>query len=172
MLTEITRLRATISTPIGRLTISANEAGVLAINTGTSAEVSTTSPLLGEACAQLTAYFDGRLTHFDLPVSPEGPPRQCEIWRAMCEIPYGTTSTYGEFADSIASSARAVGGACARNPLPIIVPCHRVLPKSGGVGDYSFAAGAKTKLYLLKLEGASIPAGTASSSDGQIAMPI
>jgi methylated-DNA-[protein]-cysteine S-methyltransferase len=111
------------------------------------------SPLLTEAARQLDAYFAGRLTDFDLPLRPTGSEFECRVWAGMQKIPYGETRSYGELAASIGSGPRAVGGACGKNPIPIVIPCHRVLAKSG-LGGYSGAGGLKTKQTLLALEGA------------------
>ena len=99
-------------------------------------------PVLREAMVQLRDYFAGQRTRFDLPLAPA----------AMIGIPPGRTATYGQLAREIGSAPRAVGRACATNPLPILVPCHRVLP-ANGLGAYSGGAGPATKGQLLALEG-------------------
>lgn len=111
-------------------------------------------PLLAEAARQLAAYFARRLTRFDLPLSPEGTAFQRRVWDGLGEIPFGRTDTYGGLARRVASAPRAVGGACARNRLPVIVPCHRVLAAHGGLGGYSGRGGVAAKRFLLALEGA------------------
>lgn len=110
------------------------------------------SPVLAEAARQLEAYFAGRLTRFDLPLQPQGSAFEQRVWAAMQQIPYGETRCYGELAAAIHSAARAVGGACGRNPIPIVIPCHRVLAKTG-LGGYSGRGGCETKERLLALEG-------------------
>ncbi len=140
--------------PIGALTLFAEHDALIVIEAGAVPGGNEQDPLLKEARAQLDAYFDGKLTHFDLPVAPDGPPRRREIWHAMAKIPYGTTLSYGEFAAEMKSSARAIGGACGANPIPIVLPCHRVLAADGKMGGFSFANGAETKRQLLRLEGA------------------
>ena len=102
---------------------------------------------------QLDAYFAGHLTRFDLPLAPSGSPFEVGVWTAMAEIPYGETRVYGELAASVGSAPRAVGRACGRNPIPIVIPCHRVLAKAG-LGGYSGSGGLATKRHLLALEGA------------------
>lgn len=139
--------------PIGTLTLFAADGALVAIEAGAAPTAGEGSPVLIEARKQLNDYFDGNRKTFDLPMDPAGTPRQKEIWAAMSNIPYGETRTYGELARSIRSAARAVGGACARNPIPIVIPCHRVLGADGGVGNYSFADGPDTKERLLILEG-------------------
>ncbi len=114
-----------------------------------------TSPLLEEATRQLEAYFRDPEAHFDLPLAPKGTTFQQRVWQAMCRIPVGRTSTYGELANSIDSAPRAVGQACGSNPLPIIVPCHRVISATGKGGFmHSRAAGPLSiKNWLLAHEG-------------------
>ncbi|WP_019904449.1 methylated-DNA--[protein]-cysteine S-methyltransferase [Methylobacterium sp. 77] len=105
-----------------------------------------------EARAQLGAYFDGRLTRFDLALAPRGTPFQRAVWQALTEIPPGETISYGELARRIGrpSASRAVGAANGANPLPIVVPCHRVIGASGALTG--FAGGLDTKRFLLALE--------------------
>lgn len=158
--------------PIGPLTVFAEDNHIIVLESGHAPNEDSATPLLEEARSQLTAYFDGKRDTFDLPIAPPGTPRHQDIWRAMIDIPYGTVETYGDLAKRIGSAARAVGGACAANPLPIIIPCHRVIPASGGVGAYSFANSTSTKSQLLTLEGYSIGQGTGPEPDGQIALPL
>jgi methylated-DNA-[protein]-cysteine S-methyltransferase len=105
-----------------------------------------------EVVRQLHAYFQGRLKAFELPLAPEGSPFQLDVWQALTEIPYGATVTYGEIARRIdkPDAARAVGGASRRNPLPIVIPCHRVVGKSGSLTGFS--AGIDIKQRLLSHE--------------------
>lgn len=145
-----------LETPIGALTVQVEADAVVAVAWGAAAE-GADDPLLVEAAAQLKAYFAGRLSDFDLPLRPAGRPFQCRAWRAMRGIPYGETVSYGELAARLDSSARAVGGACRDNPIPVIVPCHRVLAAGGRLGGYSGGAGLATKRALLSLEGALAP---------------
>ena len=110
------------------------------------------SPLLNRAVHQLNAYFFCGLRHFNLPVAPPGTAFQLSVWKQMQAIPYGDTRTYGEIARWLRSAPRPVGTACGRNPVPIIIPCHRVVA-SGGLGGYSGDGGVDTKQWLLELEG-------------------
>lgn len=110
------------------------------------------TPLLAEAARQIAAYFDGSLTDFDLPLAPSGTDYQKRVWRAMNEIPYGETRTYGELAKSAGTVPRAVGGACGANPIPVILPCHRVVAANGGAGGFSGKGGLRTKGILLDIE--------------------
>lgn len=142
-------------TPLGALTVFADEGAIVAIDFG-RAPTGPTSPLLIEAQRQLNAYFDGRLRAFDLPCAPSGTPFQQAVWQALCRIPYGTTATYGEIAAQTGGVARAVGGACGGNPIPIVIPCHRVLGAGGRLIGYSGGEGPETKQALLRLEGAML----------------
>jgi methylated-DNA-[protein]-cysteine S-methyltransferase len=105
-----------------------------------------------ETIRQLNAYFNGEPINFKLPLLLEGTKFQKNVWRALCTIPYGTTISYGALARRIGkpSASRAVGGANGRNPLPIIIPCHRVINGDGQLGGYS--CGLEIKKYLLNLE--------------------
>lgn len=100
--------------------------------------------------AQLAAYFAGELTAFDLPVTAVGTPFQKRVWDALGDLPYGETTSYGELARQVGGSPRAVGGALARNPVCIVVPCHRVVGSGGAVTGY--AGGLDVKRRLLDLE--------------------
>ena len=96
----------------------------------------------------------GSRRSFDLPVSSAGTVHDHAVWQALRDIPPGETRSYGDIARTVRSSPRAVGGACGRNPLPIIVPCHRIVAAGGALGGYSGPGGLQTKQFLLKLEGA------------------
>jgi methylated-DNA-[protein]-cysteine S-methyltransferase len=106
---------------------------------------------------QLAAYLDGRGKGFDLPLDLHGTAFQREVWAALREVPYGETTTYGELAGRIGrpTGARAVAGAVARNPVSIVVPCHRVVGASGALTG--FAGGTDAKRRLLELEGVLAP---------------
>ena len=114
------------------------------------------NPLLTEAGRQIEAYFRGELQEFDLPLSPRGTPFQCEIWEHLISIPYGNTMTYGSLSKRQRTSARAVGGACAANPIPLIIPCHRIVGQNGQLTGYSGGGGIQTKNQLLLLEKRSV----------------
>jgi methylated-DNA-[protein]-cysteine S-methyltransferase len=113
---------------------------------------------LDRAAAQLGAYFAGDLTRFDLPLAPAGSPFQRRVWAAMSEIPFGRTRTYGELARDVGGVARAVGQACGANPIPIIIPCHRVVAGGGRLGGFSGGHGRDSKRALLAHERA-VPEG-------------
>ena len=110
------------------------------------------TPIIKEAVTQLKAYFAGRLRKFDLPLEPGGTAYMKKIWQHLCAIPYGETCTYGQLATKAGNpkAARAVGLACYSNPIPIIIPCHRVIGSNGQLTGY--AGGLWRKQYLLKLE--------------------
>ncbi|AVX30124.1 MULTISPECIES: methylated-DNA--[protein]-cysteine S-methyltransferase [unclassified Carboxydocella] len=107
-----------------------------------------------QAIEQLGAYFAGELQQFDLPLDVSGSPFQLQVWQELQKIPYGETRTYQEIATNIGKprAVRAVGQANNRNPIPVIIPCHRVIGKSGALVGYG--GGLEVKLYLLGLEGA------------------
>jgi len=142
--------------PVGTLTLFADGDALSVVEWGRGS-AAPSSPVLDEAAAQLNAYFDGRLQIFDLPLTPDGTDFQCSVWRELARIPYGQISTYGDISAALSSSARAVGGACGANPIPIIVPCHRVLGASGKMTGFSGGTGVETKVQLLTLEGACPP---------------
>lgn len=106
-------------------------------------------------CEQLSAYFSDPDFRFSLPLRPGGTEHQNKVWQAMCAIPRGQVSTYGDLAAQIRSSPRAVGQACGNNPIPIIIPCHRVVSKSGmgGFMHHSGGYALDIKQWLLKHEG-------------------
>ncbi|MFA9380409.1 MAG: methylated-DNA--[protein]-cysteine S-methyltransferase [Acetanaerobacterium sp.] len=110
------------------------------------------TPLLCRAQEELVRYANGERTQFDLPVAPEGTPFMCRVWQALVRIPYGQTATYGQIAAVAGSerAARAVGQACNRNPIAILIPCHRVVGAGGALTG--FAGGLETKERLLAME--------------------
>lgn len=112
-----------------------------------------------EVCFQLDSYFAGELEEFDLPLLPSGTMFQESVWQALTEIPYGETWSYGQLAKHIGKpkASRAVGAANGMNPIPVIIPCHRVIGSSGKLTG--FGGGLQTKQYLLGLESQSITPG-------------
>lgn len=112
------------------------------------------TPLLRDACRQLAEYFAGERTSFDLPLD-FGTGFQNEMRHAMVAIPFGETRTYGDLAKQLGRPAQAIGQACGANPIPIFVPCHRVLG-ANSLGGFSAPGGVETKVALLKLEGAGL----------------
>jgi len=141
-----------IPSPIGQLTIDANHDAIVGVRWADDPSGEPT-PLLHEAARQMEECFSGKRTEFELPLKARGSAFQQKVWAAMQAIPYGQTRCYADLAEAIDSGPRAIGGACGRNPIPIVVPCHRVLSR-GGIGGYSGGEGLPTKRLLLSLEGA------------------
>lgn len=145
-----------IITPIGLLTLAEQQEHICNIGFGelhiNNAEFSDCSALLKEASAQLQAYFEKRLQSFDLPLYLVGTPYQQQVWKALQDIPYGATCSYADIAHCIGNpkSVRAVGMANHRNPIAIVVPCHRVIGKNAKLTGYG--GGLEAKSFLLDLE--------------------
>ena len=148
----MTRQRLTVDTPTGPVTIAAEEGAIVAVRWGGGR--SEDSPLLQNAAQQLRDYFAGTRREFDLPLFPHGTEFHRAVWREMLAIPYGQTKSYGDLAKATGGFARAVGTACGANPIPIFIPCHRVLAADRQLGGFSGGRGAETKASLLTLEGA------------------
>lgn len=142
-----------IDTPVGPLLIVEATGRIAEIRfaDGTEPDCDDT-PLLRQAAGQIAAYFAGAQQRFDLPLAPAPTPFQARVRQAMLDIPYGQTRSYGELAHSAGGAPRAVGRACGANPLPLLVPCHRVVA-ADGLGGYSGGRGLATKRLLLALEG-------------------
>jgi methylated-DNA-[protein]-cysteine S-methyltransferase len=147
----VTRMRS-VETPIGPLRLSAEGGRLSRVEFAASAEARSGEPVLVEAEEQLRAYFAGELRRFELPLAPRGTHFQMSVWDALLEIPYGATTTYSELAAAIGrpSACRAVGAANGRNPLAVIVPCHRVIGAAGALTGYG--GGVERKRVLLALE--------------------
>ena len=144
---------ASIATPIGLLRVTGTADRIDAIEILASGEaVANDAPAVREAVRQLEAYFAGRLTIFDLPLAPSPTERGAVLRQGIVDIAYGETASYGALANAIGSSPRAIGQACARNPFPIVVPCHRILGAGGALGAYSAGNGPITKSTLLDHE--------------------
>ncbi len=149
-----------VATPTGSFRLTA-EGGAITRATWVEAAAGdvddgATEPLLAEAAAQLKAYFDGARQAFDLPLRPSGGAFQQSVWAEMRKIPYGSVRTYGDLAKAVGGEARAVGGACGSNPIPILIPCHRVVGADGTMTGFSGGRGVETKLDLLRHEGAML----------------
>ncbi|PTQ13417.1 cysteine methyltransferase [Sphingomonas oleivorans] len=137
-----------IVSPIGPILLVAERDRLSAIRIGAPPGEDSPDLLLREAAAQIDAYFAGRLRHFDLPLVPCATERGAALRDALIAIPYGQTMSYGAVARIAGSGPRAIGQACRRNPLPIIVPCHRIVA-SNGIGNYSAGQGIDTKIWLI-----------------------
>ena len=144
-----------LHTPLGEVTISEENGAIVALDWGRGRDQDAT-PLLRQARDQLQDYFDGKRLSFDLPLAPEGSPFQKRVWTALCAIPAGETRSYADIARAIGSAPRAVGGANGANPIPLFIPCHRVIAADGSLGGYSGGDGPATKRYLLDLERRSL----------------
>jgi methylated-DNA-[protein]-cysteine S-methyltransferase len=148
-----------LDTPIGRLRLATDGAALTAIDfhaRGRAGSGTPPDPVLRETARQLAAYFDRRLRAFDLPLAPQGTTFQRAVWEALLSVPYGTTTSYGEIARRIRrpSAVRAVGAANGANPIPIVIPCHRIIGKSGALTGYG--GGLPIKEHLLALEGITL----------------
>lgn len=139
-----------LHTPVGDLSVAEDNGAIVSVDWGWGRDQDDT-PLLRRAREQLHAYFDGELTQFDLPLAPQGSPYRQLVWRALLAIPYGAVRSYLEIARDVGGSPRSVGGANGANPIPIIIPCHRVVATTGP-GGYSGGDGLPTKRALLTLE--------------------
>ena len=154
---------AYLETPIGALLIAGDDAAVHRISFPQRSRAAKPEPdwqesqrgPVGEAMRQLREYFAGKRAAFDLPLAPEGTAFQRSVWRQLQQIPYGETISYGELARRVGNpkASRAVGSANGANPLPIVIPCHRVIAGDGTLGG--FGGGLPTKQTLLALEGRS-----------------
>lgn len=142
----------TMSSPIGYLTVTEHSGAITSIAFGGKAETPPDTALLRETKRQLDEYFSGSRRVFDLPLIPHGTAFQRRVWAALESIPYGQTRTYAQIAAAIGSpkACRAVGMANHCNPLPIVIPCHRVIGSGGQLTGY--AGGLDIKRYLLTLE--------------------
>jgi len=151
-----------VDSPIGRLMLAASDDGLRAVEFPENRHPVKRDgewregrhSLLDEASHQLQDYFAGTRRGFDLPLAPHGTEFQLRVWQALRAIPFGATWSYAQLADKIGqpSAMRAVGSANGRNPIPIIVPCHRVIGADGSLTG--FGGGLPTKTFLLQLEGA------------------
>lgn len=141
--------------PIGAITVEAKAEKVTGLWIGQASPDFGSSKVLREAKKQLTAYFAGKLTKFDLPVELHGTEFQKAVYKQIAKIGFGKTVSYADIAGKLGKpqASRAVGGAVGSNPVPIIVGCHRVLGASGKITGYSGGDGLPTKRWLLKLEG-------------------
>lgn len=153
-----------LHTPVGDLTVSEEDGAIVALDWGWGRD-QTESKLLRQARAQLHEFFDGARQTFDLPLAPAGTEYRRRVWRELTRIPFGETRSYKEISTRAGGSARSVGQANGANPIPIIIPCHRVLA-TGGIGGYSGGDGLTTKRYLLDLETNRLPVDTAPAHDG------
>lgn len=145
-----------LHTPVGDLSVSEEDGAIVAIDWGWGSD-QTETVLLRRARDVLHAYFDGELVDFDFPLAPVGAtPYRSRVWRALQGIPPGEVRTYGDIVRVAGGSPRSVGMANASNPIPIFIPCHRVVA-GNGIGGYSGGDGVPTKRFLLALEARTHP---------------
>lgn len=151
--------KAFLASPVGALLIEDDDTRLISVRilaVGEAPPLDHGAPLAGspsaEAARQLAAYFAKRLDVFDLPLMPLATPRGAALRAAIVAIAPGETLSYGALARIASSAPRAIGQACARNPFPIIVPCHRVIGSGGAIGHYSGGSGIITKRWLLDHE--------------------
>lgn len=145
--------RRIVDSPLGPLTLEAQDGALTALRLGAcGVPEGEDSALLLEAQAQLAAYFAGSDAPFSLPLHPAGTAFQLAVWRALTRVPCGQTRTYAWLAEAAGrpGACRAAGTAAGKNPLPILIPCHRILRADGGLGGFSL--GLHVKQYLLELE--------------------
>ncbi len=144
---------AQVETPVGWLVLREKDGALVSLKWGKEKrDLGRPTPLLARATRQLKDYFAGKRHSFDLPLNPAGTAFQKRVWKSLVAIPYGETRPYGEVARLIKSAPRAVGMGCGKNPLPILIPCHRVVASNGALGGYSGGKGLETKAGLLELE--------------------
>ncbi len=143
--------------PLGKLLLTGNESALFSITFPNQNAIAADQwheniAPFKEVCQQLDSYFNRELTDFDIALAPKGTEFQQSVWQALLEIPYGKTTSYGAIAKQLDNpkAVRAVGGANGRNPIPIIIPCHRVIGSNGSLTG--FGGGLPTKTYLLSLE--------------------
>lgn len=153
----MSRRRLTLDSPTGAVTITEEDGAIVGVTWGgatVTSDRNEDSGLLQDAAQQLRDYFAGARRAFDLPLKPRGSDFHRAVWREMLAIPYGHTKSYGDLAKATGAIARAVGTACGANPIPIFIPCHRVLAADRQLGGFSGGRGPETKAFLLTLEGA------------------
>jgi methylated-DNA-[protein]-cysteine S-methyltransferase len=150
-----------VDSPIGRLELTSDGRAITSLSIERAGSLphdelpELTAPVLERAAQQLDEYFAGKRHSFDLPISVSGTPFQQAVWGSLADVGWGEALSYGELgvASGRAGSGRAVGGAVGANPIPIIVPCHRVLASDGRITGYSGGNGIPTKVWLLEHEG-------------------
>ncbi len=140
-------------TPLGPIWVSVAGGAVVASGWGAT-EPTSNDPVLAQALDELTAYFDGRLTDIRVPIRHGRSGLRGRVLDALRAIPFGDTRLYGDLAKEVDGPPQAVGQACGANPVPILIPCHRVLSATG-LGGFSAPGGVETKVWLLKHEGAA-----------------
>jgi len=144
--------KAGLLTPVGRFWVAAQAGAITGAGWGAAPD-DPTDPVLQQALAEIRAYFAGDIRQFTMPLRPQVSGFQAQFLAELSAIRFGETRTYGDLARVLKVPAQAIGQACGANPIPLLIPCHRVLSASG-LGGYSGAGGVETKVALLKHEGA------------------
>ena len=145
-------ISVSIETPVGAIVVTEKDGHIVRVRWSRESHGGN-APVLDEARQQIAAYFRSELTRFDLPLRPGGGEFQRRVCDAMSAIPFGETRTYGDLARELETPPQAVGQGCGHNPIPIIIPCHRVLG-ANDLGGFSGGQGIETKEKLLRHEGA------------------
>lgn len=143
------------TTPVGVLALWSNGEAIIKVSwqeNDTDAIIDDPDPVCREAAREIAAYFDGSLRKFSVATSFQGSSLQTGVWNAMTKIPFGSVLTYGDVARIVGSEPQAVGTACGQNPIPVIVPCHRIVGAAGKLVGFSGGKGIETKAYLLDHE--------------------
>ncbi len=145
-----------LETPVGKMQITANQQAVTSIYFVDKTDAVNPNGITARAKQQLQEYFDGERQQFDLPLQARGTKFQQQVWDALCSIEYGQTCSYSDIAVMIENpkAVRAVGAANGKNPLTIVVPCHRIIGRDGSLTGY--ASGTQRKSWLLNHEGDSL----------------
>lgn len=148
--------RYSFATPLGDLTVAQKAGQITRMRwrkgPSQAEGAQTDDPLFQAAESQVREYFAKQRQEFDLPLAPEGTEFQTAVWRALYRIPFGITKTYGDIADEVGGHARAVGVACGANPIPLVIPCHRVMGANGKMTGFSASGGVEDKVALLQIE--------------------
>ena len=180
----------TCLTPLGEVTLTQEDDAIVALDWGRGRD-QTPTPLLREAIGQLQDYFDGTRTAFTLPLAPHGSAFQSRVWQALRDIPHGEVRSYGDLARHLGTAARAIGQANGANPIPILIPCHRVVAAGGAknsslaaggaknsifsaggaLGGYSGGEGPETKRFLLTLEARLVRAAPGAPPQAELFPP-
>lgn len=145
--------KCVFETPLGKIIAVADEEGLCSLDFDENASASDEENVhLTQLQRELTEYFEGKRKTFDVRLNPKGTPFQRAVWRTLCDIPYGSVISYSQEAQMLshAKAVRAVANANGKNPIPIIIPCHRAIAKGGGIGGYS--GGIWRKEFMLELE--------------------
>ena len=140
-----------MSSSVGWITLFEKSNKIIALEWG-QVKIQTESPLLKAAKNEIIEYFNNKRKKFSIPLNPTGTSFQKSVWAIIAKIPYGQTRTYSEIANQINSAPRPIGGACGKNPIPILIPCHRVIGTNNKLTGFSGGFGVQTKQSLIKLE--------------------